>query len=95
MAVEIKAGPRNGSRGGDTTDLQGYLRKYGYLGAAAAAERFGMRSFPGAKGQSRSLMPSQGAGAVAGSCVVVQRVHDQGRRVGRGRPRHEHCCPAT
>src|SRR5262245_7312645 len=50
MAVEIKAGPRNGSKGVDTTELQAYLRKYGYLGAAAAAEPFGMRSFPGAKG---------------------------------------------
>jgi len=56
MANEIKAGLKKGAKGASASELQSYLRKYGYVATQAAAEAFGIRSFPGAAG----LLPVEG-----------------------------------
>jgi len=52
MATTFEAGVRKGSNGAGIGDVKSYLRRYGYLASAAAAERFGIRSFPGPVGLS-------------------------------------------
>ena len=52
MATVFAPGLRRGSNGAGIGDVKSYLRRYGYLASAAAAERFGIRSFPGPVGLS-------------------------------------------
>jgi hypothetical protein len=47
MATVFEAGLRRGSTGAGVSDVKAYLRRYGYLASAEAAERFGIRSFRG------------------------------------------------
>jgi hypothetical protein len=50
MATVFEAGLKRGSTGAGVSDVKAYLRRYGYLASAEAAERFGIRSFPGPVG---------------------------------------------
>jgi len=52
MATVFEAGLRRGATGVGVSDVKAYLRRYGYLASAEAAERFGIRSFPGPVGLS-------------------------------------------
>lgn len=60
--AQFKAGLKKGSSGASASTLQSYLRTYGYLDGAAAAEKFGVRGVPSPAG-----LPPIDAAAVDGS----------------------------